>query len=180
MPIRDKMPGGAKTNANGLTFEAKVNLEQFDGVWFDQYEVSSATQYQFLSLPPSIKQDYDPEWNDRKADTGIMITNMRNGMRSFLIIEQKYQSVDGSVDTKLLAGYSFRKIWKRTLDTTENNLREVRYAFVVNKWIWDNCVMRKKDIRTELEDENIPLFSTDETDVVMEIHNIILDMFDSL
>ena len=174
------MPGGAKTNANGLTFEAEVYLGQFDGTWFDKFEVRSASQYDFLSLPPSIRQDSDPDWNDRKADTGIMITNMRNGMRSFLIIEKKFQQVEGSVDSKFLAGRAFREIWTRTLDVPGNNLREVRYAFVVNKWIWDNLIMKKADIRYILDKDNIPLFSTDETDVVMEIHNIILDMFDSL
>jgi hypothetical protein len=175
------MPGGAKTNANGLVFEAKVDLlGQFDGIWFDKFEVISASQDQFLSLPPSIRQDCDPDWNDRKADTGIMITNLCNGMRSFLIIEKKYQEVKGSVDSKLLAGQAFRKIWTRTLDVPDNNLVEVRYAFVVNKWMWNKLIMKKADIRYILESDNIPLFSTGETDVVMEIHNIILDMFDSL
>jgi lipocalin len=31
------MPGGAKTNANGLAFESKVDLGQFDGVWFEVF-----------------------------------------------------------------------------------------------------------------------------------------------
>ena len=101
-------------------------------------------------------------------------------MRSFLIIEKKYQEVKVSVDSKLLAGQAFRKIWTRTLDVQGNNLVEVRYAFVVNKWMWNKLIMKKADIRYILESDNIPLFSTGETDVVMEIHNIILDMFDSL
>jgi hypothetical protein len=123
--------------------------------------VISASQDQFLSLPPSIRQDCDPDWNDRKADTGIMITNMRNGMRSFLIIEKKYQqTVKGSVDSKLLAGQAFREIWTRTLDVPGNNLHEVRYAFVVNDWIYDNIILKKADIRYILESDNIPLFTT--------------------
>ena len=174
------MPGGAKTNANGLAFEAKVDLGQFDGVWFKCFEVSSASKRQFSKLPPSIRKDYDPDWNDREPDTGIMITNMRNGMRSFLIIEQKYQEVKGSVDSKLLAGRAFREIWTRTLDVPGNNLHEVRYAFVVNKWIWNKLIMKKGDIRYILKSDNIPLFTTLDPEMMDKIQALLFDMMHSL
>lgn len=179
MPVRDKMPGGAQTNANGLAFEAAVNLGQFDGTWFECFEVQSGTQYGFLRMVPTL-QDYDLDWNDRKADTGIMITNMRNGMRSFLIIEKKFQRVEGSVDSKFLAGKAFREIWTRTLDVPGNNLHEVRYAFVVNDWVYENIIMKKGDIRYILDKDNIPLFTTLDAEMMDNIQALLFDMMHSL
>jgi hypothetical protein len=149
------MPGGAKTNANGLAFEAKVDLRTFDGIWFERFEVQSASQYGFLKMVPTKLQDSVTDWNDRKADTGIMITNMRNGMRSFLIIEKKFQQTDGSVDSKFLAGKAFREIWTRTLDVPGNNLHEVRYAFVVNDWVYKNIILASPFTKSVAEFERM-------------------------
>lgn len=174
------MPGGARTNANGLAFESEVDLGQFDGVWFDEFDVQSASQYGFLHMVPEKLQDYDLDWNNRKADTGIMITNMRNGMRSFLIIEKKFQQTDGSVDSKFLAGKAFREIWTRTLDVPGNNLHEVRYAFVVNDWVYENIIMKKGDIRYILDMDNIPLFTTLDAEMMDNIQALLFDMMHSL
>ena len=174
------MPGGSQTNVNGLAFEKEVDLKQFDGTWFDCFEVKSEAQYNFLNIIPEKLQDYDLEWNNRKADTGIMITNMRNGMRSFLIIEKKFQNTDGSVDSKFLAGKAFRDIWTRTLDVPGNNLHEVRYAFVVNDWVYENIIKKKADIRYILKQDNIPLFTTLDVEMIDNIQALLFDMMHSL
>jgi hypothetical protein len=147
--------GGANTNYFGKKFEEKTNnqirlLEKgYEKIILNKKSKNGYYLYKnfedkriiFVSqsgLKDYIKHKYDIELF--RCPDEAYILEYSNGKNKILILEKKEQNVDGSVDTKLLAGPTFKEEYKEALE----NKFEVEYAFCVSKFLQDKIMSNEK------------------------------------
>ena len=147
--------GGANTNLYGKIFEEKTNnetrlLEQ----GFTKTAMNKKTKFGYYlsktfedkkivfvlqsGLKEYIKTFYNIELF-RCPDEAYII-EYNNGRRVIKILEKKEQNVEGSVDTKLLAGPIFKEEYFEALE----GIFEVEYAFCVSKFLQEKIQSQDK------------------------------------
>lgn len=171
--------GGAKTNFYGLKFEEKTNNQQ------RLLEMG----YIKHSFTKKTKQKYDYYLSKTFEDKTIIFV-LQNGLRKYMknkysidlfrcpdeayiieytsgrkvikILEKKEQNVEGSVETKLLAGPGFKREYELILGTEF----EVFYGFCVSEFLKKKLISNKKKyttLNTIFNENNIVvLFGDDE------------------
>ena len=133
--------GGAKTNANGLSFEGRTDLlEAFQnhpdftvkenkvfrggecvGLYFEKYNFySTFLEKKGIDWKSRISKKYLPD---------SVFINTKNNIA--YIIEKKYQEYSGSVDEKLQTCDFKRKIYVKLLSGITN---KVNYYYLLNDW----------------------------------------------
>lgn len=147
--------GGANTNLYGKKFEEKtdnskrllqngyekiiLNKKSKNGYYlFKNFGGKKITFVSQSGLKDYMKYKYGMELF-RCPDEAYIIEYV-DGKNKLLILEKKEQNVDGSVDTKLLAGPTFKEEYKEALD----NKFEVEYAFCVSKFLQDKIMSNEK------------------------------------
>lgn len=169
--------GGAKTNENGKKFEEKTNneprlLEQGyekkilkkgtkNGYYLSKtFEDDKTVVFVSQSgLKTYIKEKYKIELF-RHPDEAYII-EYKDKKPKILILEKKEQSVDGSVDTKLLTGPIFREEYEEALE----NKFDVEYAFCVNNYLQKNIMSQEKKyiiFNKIMKKHNIPILFGDD------------------
>lgn len=177
--------GGANTNKNGLAFEDKTsNYERLIFNGYTKYKIPNKSgKYHFY-----LKKIYDTytityltkgglsayfEWKFnieifRQPDEAYLIE--KDNKYTLKILEKKNQSVDGSVDTKLLAGIGFIEEYKACLNENFN----VEYGFCISsflqklytsndkKWVVSREINKKHNIQVLYGDDNNYYDSLDE------------------
>jgi hypothetical protein len=147
--------GGANTNYYGKKFEEKTNNEKrllengYEKVvlnkksksgyyLFKNFEDKKITFVSQSGLKEYMKHKYSIELF-RCPDEAYII-EYASGEKIIKILEKKEQNVDGSVDTKLLAGPLFKEEYEEAL---EYNF-EVEYAFCVSKFLQNKITSNEK------------------------------------
>jgi hypothetical protein len=147
--------GGANTNYYGKKFEEKTNNEKrfldngYEKIILNKkskngYYLSKTFEDKtiiFVSqsgLKEYIKHKYNIELF-RCPDEAFII-EYTSGKRVIKILEKKEQNVEGSVDTKLLAGPIFKEEY---IEALEYNF-EVEYAFCVSKFLQNKIISNEK------------------------------------
>lgn len=165
--------GGANTNATGGAFERRTSNEPrllADG--FVRTDMDRTTNGYYLSktLEDGMHVVFTKQGGfgrymqiqfgksvSRNPDEAYIIT--RAGVTWVRILETKNQNVDGSVDTKLLAGPAFVKLYKKKTGM------DVKYAFCVSDFLKQKCLSaRWRDEFEILESDCIPLLFGDDPD----------------
>ena len=147
--------GGANTNYYGKKFEEKTNNEKrfldngYEKIILNKkskngYYLSKTFEDKtiiFVSqsgLKEYIKHKYNIELF-RCPDEAFII-EYTSGRKIIKILEKKEQNVEGSVDTKLLAGPIFKEEY---IEALEYNF-EVEYAFCVSKFLQNKIISNEK------------------------------------
>ena len=147
--------GGANTNYYGKKFEDKTNNEKRllengyekiilnkkskNGYYlFKNFEDKKVTFVSQSGLKEYIKFKYSIELF-RCPDEAYII-EYNTGRKVLKILEKKEQNVEGSVDTKLLAGPIFKEEYEEAL---EYNF-DVEYAFCVSKFLQNKIISNEK------------------------------------
>lgn len=147
--------GGSNTNYYGKLFEEKTNNEKRllgngyektilnkkskNGYYLSKtFEDKTVTFVSQSGLKEFIKHKYNIELF-RCPDEAYIIEYV-SGRKVIKILEKKEQNVEGSVDTKLLAGPIFKEEYTEAL---EHNF-EVEYAFCVSKFLQDKIMSSEK------------------------------------
>jgi hypothetical protein len=135
--------GGAKTNANGKTFEDLTNNESrliaggytktvFKNSTFGYYLTNGETVFVLQDgFKSYMKMTYDIDISF-KPDEAYITT--REGKTTIKILEKKNQNVTGSVDTKLYAGYGL----KCTYEYICGEDFKIEYAFCLSDYFKEN------------------------------------------
>ena len=169
--------GGANTNYYGKKFEEKTNNENRllengyekiilnkkskNGYYLTKiFEEKKVTFVSQSGLKEYIKHKYNIELF-RCPDEAYII-EYNSGRKVIKILEKKEQNVEGSVDTKLLAGPIFKEEYAEAL----LHIFEVEYAFCVSKFLQDKIMSNEKKyiiFNKLMKNHNIPiLFGDDE------------------
>ena len=169
--------GGANTNKQGKFFESKTNneprlLEQ----GFQKVIINKTSKYGYYlekifedkkivfvsqsGLKTYMQHKHQLELF-RCPDEAYII-EYHDGTAKIIVLEKKEQSVDGSVDTKLLAGIGFIEEYEEALE----HKFTVKYGFCVSKFLQTKiCSTEKKYIifNKIMKKHEIPiLFGDDE------------------
>jgi len=160
--------GGAKTNANGKSFEETTNNEMrliSRGYTKETFKKNTKFGY-FLTNGETVfvsqdgfkaymKKEYHIDI-DFKPDEAYI--SKRDGKTVIKILEKKNQNGEGSVDTKLYAGYGIKCAYEYICG--ENF--KIEYAFCLSEWFKQN---REKYIYPNMfnRDHGIEVFYADET-----------------
>ena len=148
--------GGANTNYYGKKFEEKTNNEKRfldngyekiilnkkskNGYYLTKtFEDKTIIFVSQSGLKEYIKNKYNIELF-RCPDEAFII-EYKSGRKVIKILEKKEQNVEGSVDTKLLAGPIFKEEY---IEALEYNF-EVEYAFCVSKFLQNKIVSNEKN-----------------------------------
>lgn len=120
----------------------------------------------------------------RVPDEAYIIKKIQNGNPTYIIkiLEKKYQTVNGSVETKLWAGPSL----KFEYETIFGPDYEIQYAFTVNDFIKKKLIngaseqktneVRKYNILSKiLKNNDIPIFYGDDSDYLTKLNSWIFD-----
>ena len=169
--------GGANTNLYGKNFEEKpdnkprliengyekviLNKKSSHGYYLTKtVEDKKITFVSQSGLKTYIKHKYNIEVF-RCPDEAYII-EYNTGRKVIKILEKKAQNVDGSVDTKLLAGPGFKEEYEEALEYKY----EVEYAFCVSKFLQNKIQSTEKKyiiFNNIMKRHNIPiLFGDDE------------------
>lgn len=165
--------GGANTNVTGLSFESRTSNEpRLIAEGFIRTAIDTTKCGYYLSkrfddgtvivftkqsgLGKYMRNTFQ-KTVDRHPDEAYIVT--REGVTTIYILEKKHQNVEGSVDTKLLAGPSFVRLYQK-----KTGMR-VKYAFCVSDFLKQKCMSaRWKDEFETLEENGIPLLFGDDPD----------------
>lgn len=171
--------GGANTNLHGKKFEEKTSNESrllekgFIKIYMDKKE--QKTNYyleknvldgkfvfvQQSGLKKYMKKFYNEELFRCPDEAYFWLPN-ENNKPTLKILEKKEQKVEGSVDTKLLSGPSFKREYELVLD----NKFVIEYAYCLNEYFKKEFTSESKKykILSQILNENsIPtLFGDDE------------------
>lgn len=172
--------GGANTNANGKPFEDETSNEPrllADGFkktvlsrtskygyyltgQYDDYSVVFMSQ---TGLKAYIKTEFGIDlW--RCPDEAYLIKFNNPDERPILkILEKKEQSVEGSVETKLMSGAAFRREYEIAL----GDRAIVHYAYCVNQFLKNKLESNERKYNTLkqiLEEDKIPMFYGEDAD----------------
>lgn len=172
--------GGANTNANGKPFEDETSNEPrllADG--FKKTVLSRTSKYGYY-----LKGEYDEysvvfmsqsglksyikaQWGIdlwRNPDEAYLITFNNPDERPILkILEKKEQSVEGSVETKLMSGAAFRREYEIAL----GDRAIVHYAYCVNQFLKNKLESNERKYNTLkqiLEEDKVPMFYGEDAD----------------
>jgi len=172
--------GGANTNANGKPFEDETSNEPrllADG--FKKTVLSRTSKYGYY-----LKGEYDEysvvfmsqsglksyikaQWGIdlwRNPDEAYLITFNNPDERPILkILEKKEQSVEGSVETKLMSGAAFRREYEIAL----GDRAIVHYAYCVNQFLKNKLESNERKYNTLkqiLEEDKVPMFYGQDAD----------------
>jgi hypothetical protein len=169
--------GGANTNYYGKKFEEKTNNEKRfldngyekiilnkkskNGYYLTKtFEDKTIIFVSQSGLKEYIKNKYSIDLF-RCPDEAFII-EYNSGKKVIKILEKKEQNVEGSVDTKLLAGPIFKEEY---IEALEYNF-EVEYAFCVSKFLQNKIISNEKKyiiFNKLMKNHNIPiLFGDDE------------------
>ena len=158
--------GGANTNVTGKSFEQKTENETrllasgFIRKPIPGYEKTIYGYYLIKETSPTESVVYLTQ-GGLKAYFGHFFKKelyrhpdeaylFRNGDQYTLkILEKKNQNVSGSVDTKLLAGPGFIKVYEKELGEGFS----VKYAFCISSFMKKNYVSKKNDSLREVNEE---------------------------
>jgi hypothetical protein len=158
--------GGANTNVTGKSFEQKTENETrllasgFIRKPIPGYEKTIYGYYLIKETSPTESVVYLTQ-GGLKAYFGHFFKKelyrhpdeaylFRNGDQYTLkILEKKNQNVSGSVDTKLLAGPGFIKLYEKELGEGF----AVTYAFCISSFMKKNYVSKKNDSLREVNEE---------------------------
>ena len=158
--------GGANTNVTGKSFEQKTENETrlleagFTRKPIPGYEKTIYGYYLIKETSPTESVVYLTQ-GGLKAYFGHFFKKelyrhpdeaylFRNGDQYTLkILEKKNQNVSGSVDTKLLAGPGFIKVYEKELGEGFS----VKYAFCISSFMKKNYVSKKNDSLREVNEE---------------------------
>lgn len=166
--------GGARTNANGKSFEQTTSNEPrliADG--FVKTILSKGKYGYYLSKPLNenarvvfvsqggLKMYLKTIYNKtifQEPDEAYII-EYSNGDCCLKILEKKAQNGPGSVDTKLKAGPIVREEYQRIL----GNRWKVHYAFCINQYLQNQMMQSKWTIFKEIMvEQKIPLLLGDD------------------
>ena len=172
--------GGANTNLYGKRFEEKTNnLSRLvnDGyskyVFHKSYTKSSNNFYYTKTFPDKtitfVTQQAFKKYIITKYNISpplypdeAYIIHYNNGPIVIRILEKKEQHVEGSVETKILAGPALKKQCQLVF----GNRFQVHYAYCLNDFLYrrfhSNC-RTFQTIPEQFQEANIPVFSGDET-----------------
>lgn len=170
--------GGANTNVNGKAFEEKTSNK------------ARLLESGFIKNSiPGHKGKYD-FYLEKKTETGSIIYLSQGGLKSYFswkfnielfrapdeayliqrgdnfilkVLEKKNQNVEGSVDTKLLAGPGFIREYQLCL--TEKFT--IHYAFCLSTFLenqFKNKTKKSEILQTILKESTIPVFFGDASD----------------
>ena len=172
--------GGANTNANGKRFEAETNNETrllADG--FKKTVLSTTSKYGYY-----MKGDYDEysvvfmsqtglkayiksKWGIdlwRCPDEAYLIEFNNPDERPILkILEKKEQSVEGSVETKLMSGAAFRREYEIAL----GDRCIIHYAYCVNNFLKNKLESNERKynvLKQILAEDKVPMFYGEDAD----------------
>ncbi len=169
--MKQTTPGGSKTTQNGKHFEYHTDITPrllhmgftesksgcleacMNGVVFKMTSKRNFKRF--------MKETYELEVT-REPDEAYIIES--SGQSVLKILEKKYQSQEGSVDDKLLAGDGIRKQYQRDV----GDRFTVEYAFCVSTFI-QRFLQNNKGKHTHFvdiisEDYSIPIFFGEESD----------------
>jgi len=170
--------GGANTNYYGKKFEEKTNNEKRfldngyekiilnkkskNGYYLTKtFEDKTIIFVSQSGLKEYIKNKYNIELF-RCPDEAFII-EYKSGRKVIKILEKKEQNVEGSVDTKLLAGPIFKEEY---IEALEYNF-EVEYAFCVSKFLQNKIVSNEKKyiiFNKLMKNHNVPILFGDDED----------------
>jgi hypothetical protein len=179
--------GGANTNLYGKKFEDKTNneLRLLEQGYTKQYytdkkfKKTPAPSEYYLSktfedktvvfvlqggLKRYMKQQYNIEIGRYPDEAYIIEYNA--GRKVLKILEKKEQHVNGSVDTKLLAGPGMKQTYELAVRRSIYNF-EVYYGFCVNTFLKNKLQLNNinyKDMKECLKINNIPVLFGDDED----------------
>ncbi len=170
--------GGANTNVNGKAFEEKTsNMKRLLESGFTRNPI------------PGHKGKYD-FYLEKKTDGGSIVFLSQGGLKSYFswkfnlelfrapdeayviqrgdkyilkVLEKKNQNVEGSVDTKLLAGPGFVREYQFCL----TDKFTVEYAFCISKFLetqYTNKSKKSEILQKILHENKIPVFFGDSPD----------------
>ncbi len=171
--------GGAATNVNGIAFETKTSneprllasgferkpipkckgkyayfLEKDSTVYLTQ---NGLKQYMMSTFGIELFREPDEAYLRKEGDTYVL-----------KILEKKNQNVEGSVDTKLLSGNSFRREYQIALDERFR----VEYAYCISDFLKRKYVLDDKKyriLRQILSEDKIPVFFGDDEDYFTQL-----------
>jgi hypothetical protein len=178
--------GGAETNVSGLSFEMQtcnqMNLvkQGFSKVIMSKGKSTYYLKYSFDDLQVEIYYASKKGFTRliqtlfdvsifREPDEAYIIHYLVDDKYDVKIIEKKNQNTPGSVEDKLLAGNTIRKIYQKLLP----NKCHVSYAFCISDYLKKNFtsdIVKYKVIREIFEEEGIPLFYGDDIDYFDKIN----------
>jgi hypothetical protein len=170
--------GGANTNVTGLAFEdrtsneprlladgfVRTDMDRTKNGYYLSKTVEDGTHVVFTKqagLGKYMQNRFDKSV-DRHPDEAYILT--RGDVVCIRILEKKNQNVDGSVDTKLLAGPAFVSLYKKKTGM------DVNYAFCVSDFLKQKCMSaRWRDELEILESSCIPLLFGDDEDYFTQL-----------
>lgn len=170
--------GGANTNLYGKSFEDKTsNKPRLIKSGFEEFKIpghkgkndiylkKDTSEYTIIYLSQGGLKSYF-KWKFsvelfRAPDEAYLI--QKGETYTLKILEKKNQNVEGSVDTKLLAGPSFIREYTLCLPGTF----KVQYAFCVSTFLENqinNGSSKSKILKQILNESSIPIFFGDQAD----------------
>jgi hypothetical protein len=172
--------GGANTNANGKPFEDETSNEPrllADGFKktvlsrtskYGYYLTGEYDEYSVVFMSQSgLKSYIKAQWGIdlwRNPDEAYLITFNNPDERPILkILEKKEQSVEGSVETKLMSGAAFRREYEIAL----GDRAIVHYAYCVNQFLKNKLESNERKYNTLkqiLEEDKVPMFYGQDAD----------------
>jgi hypothetical protein len=175
--------GGANTNKNGKSFEEKTSNEErlLSNGFVKKTIPGTSGKYNYylekkigdrtitFLTQTALKSYFMKFFNIelfRKPDEAYLLNE--NGKYTLKILEKKNQNVEGSVDTKLLAGPTFIEEYKLCLGESF----EVEYAFCISKFLqthYESDEKKYRILRQILENHNVSVFFGEESDYFTKI-----------
>jgi hypothetical protein len=144
--------GGANTNASGLSFEEKTgNQHRLKEQGYSMVAMQGGGKFSYYmekdgvvfmmkgGLKTYMKEKYGVEMF-REPDEAYLIRDAESGVTQLKILEKKNQNMEGSVDTKLLAGPGFLEEYKWSLNRAAIH---VEYAFCVSSFLKEKILSDK-------------------------------------
>lgn len=173
--------GGANTNLYGKKFEEKTSNESrllekgFVKIYMDKKQ--QKTNYYLEKIGPDgkfvfvqqsglkkyMKKFYNEELFRCPDEAYFWIPNESKNKPTLKILEKKEQKVEGSVDTKLLSGPSFKREYEIVLD----NKFVIEYAYCLNEYFkkeFASDSKKYKILSQILNENNIPALFGDDKD----------------
>jgi len=132
--------GGSQTNKNGLSFEEVTNNElcllsqgyvKKDNYLIKENADNTTVFVRQRVLTSYIKKNYNLNLFRNPDEAYIIIPKENNSKQIIIkILEKKFQTCSGSVETKLWSGPSL----KREYEIVLGDKFKVEYAFCLNSW----------------------------------------------
>ena len=144
--------GGAGTNASGLPFEEKTaNQRRLQEQGYSMVAMRGGGKFSYYmekdgvvfmtkgGLKTYMKEKFGVEIF-REPDEAYLIRDPESRVTQLKVLEKKNQNMEGSVDTKLLAGPGFVEEYKWCLNSQEIH---VDYAFCVSSFLKEKIMSDK-------------------------------------